>query len=176
MGLNVSKWVASAACGLVVLAGAAAADTKVELKGVHLCCGACVKGVATALKGVEGVTPKCDQKAKTVTLTATDAAAAAKGLDALAAAGYFGETGDPALVLKPGSAPKGKVKTVTLTGIHNCCGGCNTAIKTAVKSVDGVKAETTKARATTFDVTGDFEPGAVIKALNAAGFNAKVKD
>ena len=32
-------------------------ETKVELKGVHLCCDACVDGVGVALKGVEGVNP-----------------------------------------------------------------------------------------------------------------------
>ena len=51
------------------------------MKGVHLCCPACVKGVAEALKGVEGVKGACDQKAKTVTLTATDAKAAQKAID-----------------------------------------------------------------------------------------------
>jgi hypothetical protein len=31
--------------------------TKVELKGVHLCCDACVDGVGVALKDVEGSNP-----------------------------------------------------------------------------------------------------------------------
>jgi copper chaperone CopZ len=57
----------------------------VELKGVHLCCGKCIAGVKKALTGIEGVQYKCDQEAKTVTITAKDDAAAQKALDALAA-------------------------------------------------------------------------------------------
>ena len=51
-----SKWfVMLAGVSVVVVLGAASpVETKVEVKGVHLCCGACVKGVATALKGVDG--------------------------------------------------------------------------------------------------------------------------
>jgi copper chaperone CopZ len=64
--------------------------TKVELKGVHLCCDACVDGVGVALKDVEGVESHCDIGNRTVTLTSDDAAAQ-KALDALAAAGYHGE-------------------------------------------------------------------------------------
>ncbi len=41
-------------CSVGGLLGAAVlAETKVEVKGVHLCCPACVKGVGAALKGVE---------------------------------------------------------------------------------------------------------------------------
>src|SRR3954467_6627828 len=85
---------------LLVLGAAAMAETKVEVKGVHLCCGACVKGVATALKGLEGVKGVCDRDNKTVTITATDDAAAQKALDALAAAGYHGDTGSQTLLIK----------------------------------------------------------------------------
>ena len=56
----------------------ARAETKVELKGTHLCCGMCVKAVGDILKGVDGATGKCDQKAGTVTITAKDDAAAQK--------------------------------------------------------------------------------------------------
>jgi periplasmic mercuric ion binding protein len=76
--------------------------TKVELKGVHLCCDACVDGVGVALKDVEGVESHCDIANRTVTLTADDAAAQ-KALDALAAADYHGEAGNKQLAMK---APK----------------------------------------------------------------------
>jgi mercuric ion binding protein len=177
--MRLNKWFApTAACGLLALAttALALAETKVEIKGVHLCCGACVKGVAAALKGVEGVTPKCDQKAGTVTLTAADEAAAQKGLDALADAGYFGDTGSTTLVLKPAAGvPPGKVAKLSLSNTHNCCRSCNVAIQKAVRSVDGVKGDTAKPKTADFDVTGDFEAAAVVKALNAAGFQVKVK-
>ena len=52
---------------------------------------------------------------------------------------------------------------------------CNKAITAAVTKVDGVTANTAKAKTDTFEVTGDFDAGALIKALNAAGFHVKVK-
>jgi hypothetical protein len=68
---------------MLVMAGAAAAETKVEVKNVHLCCNACVKAVGEILKK-EGVQGACDQKKKTVTITAADDKGAQKALDALA--------------------------------------------------------------------------------------------
>src|SRR5437660_28406 len=119
-------------CSLVGLAAVPAwADTKVELKGVHLCCGACVNAVGKVLKdaGVEG---KCDRADRTVSITAADDQAAQKALDALAEAGFHGDTGSKDLTIKDDSGAKaGKVKGVTLTGVHNCCGTCTRAIKAA---------------------------------------------
>jgi copper chaperone CopZ len=168
--------------GLVILSAAsmlgavALAETKVEITNVHLCCPACVKGVSTALKDVEGVKGVCDQKGKTVTITAADDAAAQKGIDALAAAGYHGKLETKAVHFPSDSgATKGKVSTLTLTGIHNCCGSCNRAIKTAVKKVTGVTSDTAKAKSEAFDVTGDYEATELIDALEEAGFHAKVK-
>jgi len=66
---------------------ARAADVTVTISGVHLCCQSCVKGVATAVAGVTGLTAKADQDAGTVTLTAADTATVQKGADALVAAG-----------------------------------------------------------------------------------------
>lgn len=164
-------------CGLMLMTGTAMAlaDATVEVKGVHLCCGACVKGVGTALKGVQGVEAKCDRDNSAITIKAKDADAARAALDALGAHGYFGATGQNDLAIKATTAPKGKVKSLTLTGVHNCCGACTKAIKKAIKSVNGVQADTAKAKATTIEITGDFEPEAVLKALNAAGFNATIK-
>jgi len=75
--------VMSSVLGLLTLAGTARAETKVVLKDVHLCCGQCVKAVAGILNDA-GVKGACDQKAKTVTITAADDKAAQKALDALA--------------------------------------------------------------------------------------------
>jgi hypothetical protein len=41
--------------------------------------------------------------------------------------------------------------------------------------VKGVTGNTAKPRATTFSVTGDFYAADLVKALNAAGFSAQVK-
>ena len=136
----------------------------------------CVKGVSTALKDVEGVKGVCDQKAKTMTITATDDAAAQKGIEALAAAGYHGKLETKAVHFpRDSGATEGKVSSLTLTGVHNCCGACNKAIKTAVKKVTGVTGDTAKPKAESFDVTGDFEAEDLVRALHEAGFHVKVK-
>jgi mercuric ion binding protein len=151
--------------------------TKVELTGVHLCCDACVDGVGVALKDVEGVESHCDIGNRTVTLTAGDDAAAQKALDALAAAGYHGETGNKQLTMKAqGDAPQGKVKRLKVSGIHNCCWPCCKAIKDAIKTVSGVTGDTARSEVTAFEVTGDFDAPALVQALHAAGFNARVKE
>ena len=164
------------AVGVVVAAGAVRAESTVVVKNVHLCCGACVTGVNNALKTVDGVKGACDTKAKTVTITAADDAAAQKGIDALAAAGYHGDVAGTAFkVADDSGAATGKVKTLTVTGVHNCCGACNKAITAAVGKVAGVTGNTAKAKSDTFDVTGDFDPTELVKELNAAGFHVKVK-
>ncbi len=161
---------------LLASSGFAQAETKVELKGTHLCCGQCVRAVGDILKKVDGVSGKCDQKASTVTITATDDATAQKALDALAAGGFHGTTDNKDLKVKEDSGvAKGKVKTLTLEGVHNCCGSCNTAINAAVKKVTGVTGNTAKARSDTFDVTGEFDAEELVTALNAAGYHVKVK-
>jgi copper chaperone CopZ len=161
---------------LLVLGAAALAETKVEVKGVHLCCGACVKGVNTALKGMDGVTHVADRASGTVTLTARDEASAQKALDALADAGYYGETESKGPAIKPASGlPEGKVKSLSLAGTHNCCKSCTNAIKKAVKTVPGVTGDTVQPKVDSFEVTGDFDAAAVLKALNDAGFNFQVK-
>jgi copper chaperone CopZ len=162
--------------GLLAVAGAARAETQVELKGVHLCCRGCQNGVTALLEKVDGVKAVCDLKKKTVTITAANDQAAQKALDALAKGGYHGDTGNKALPIKDDSgATKGKVKSLTLTGIHNCCGQCCKGIKETVKKVDGVTGEDAKPKADTFTVTGDFDAAELVKALNAAGFHVKVK-
>lgn len=169
-------FVVLALSAMLVTAGVARAETKVELKNTHLCCPACVKAVAGILKGVDGVTGACDQKSGTVTITAKDDATAQKALDALAAGGFHGDTGSKTLAQKDDSGvTKGNVKTLTLTGIHNCCGQCNTKITNTLKGVKGVTASESKAKTDTVTVTGDFEAEDAVKALNGAGFHVKVK-
>lgn len=166
------------AIGAVALVSgqATGADTKVELKGTHLCCGQCVRAVDAILKKVDGVTGTCDQKAGTVTITAKDDATAQKALDALAAGGFHGTTDNKDLrVTDDSGAAKGKVKALALEGVHNCCNSCNRAIVAAIGKVDGVTGNTAKAKQESFEVTGDFDAAELVKALNAAGYHVKVK-
>jgi copper chaperone CopZ len=164
-------------CAALALVGTARAETKVEVKGVHLCCPACVTAVGKILKQVDGVKGTCDQKKKTVTLTAVDDQTAQKALDALAAGGFSGETDNKNLTIPQATgAPQGKVTSLSLTGAHNCCGACCKAIKTTLKKVDGVTGDTAKPKADSFTVTGNFDAAEVLKALHAAGFYVKVKE
>ena len=102
---------------------AARAETKVQLKGTHLCCGQCVAAVGKILKEIDGVSGKCDAKGGTVSITAKDDATAQKALDALAAGGFSGTTDNDKLKQKDDSGvEKGKVKSLTITDVHNCCG------------------------------------------------------
>jgi copper chaperone CopZ len=163
-------------CGLLALAGTVRAETKVEVKGVHLCCPACVKAVAGILGKVDGVKGKCDRENKTVTIIAPDEQTARKALDALAAGGFHGDTGDPNLAIKDdSSSPKGKVKSLSVRGVHNCCGACCKAIKATLKKVNGVTGDTAVPKKNSFEVTGDFDAAELVKALNDAGFHVKIK-
>jgi catalase len=150
-------------------------EIQVEVTGVHLCCQGCVDAVDAAVKNVARVTSRCDMEKKTVSLRASDGAAAQKALDAIEAAGFHGTTDNARLAMKAvSSIPRGRVKTLKVSGIHNCCGLCCKAIKEAIATVDGVTGDTATPGATTFEVTGDFQAAALVKALNAAGFGAKV--
>jgi periplasmic mercuric ion binding protein len=161
---------------LLVSVSMAQAESKVELSGVHLCCPKCTAAVKSALHDLDGVTATCDQEKSTVTISAADDAAVQKGLDALAAHGFHGDTGSSTLKIKEDSgATAGKVTSVTLTGVHNCCGSCNKAIKSAIKKVDGVTSDTAHAKKETLTVTGNFDAVELVKALNAAGFHVKVQ-
>ncbi len=71
--------------------------------------------------------------------------------------------------------PTGKVKSLSLTNLHNCCGACTKAIKTAVKSVAGVSGDTAKPKEADFEVTGDFDAAELVKALNTAGFHVQIQ-
>ena len=161
---------------LLVPVPSARAETKIELKGVHLCCPRCTAAVKSALRKVDGVKGTCDQKKGTVTIEAPDDATAQKALDALAAKGFHGDTGNSTLKIKEDSGvAAGKVTSLKLVGIHDCCGRCNVAIKSALKKVDGVTGDTAKPKTDSLTVTGNFDGVELVKALNAAGFHVRVQ-
>ncbi len=169
---------------LVVLVGASIwtapvrAETKVELKSVHMCCPGCAEVVDELLKKVQGVSGVAiDQKTRTAKFTATNPKAAQKALDALAAAGFHGDTGGAkGLAFKNDSGVKaGQVKSLTVTGFHNSCPGCVKSLRAAIKTVKGVTGDNAKPTVGTAEVTGMFDAAELIQALNKAGFHAKVK-
>jgi copper chaperone CopZ len=155
---------------------AQAADSNVKLSNVHLCCASCVKGVEKAVGTVPGATVQTDKDAGTVSITAPNQATEQKAVDALVAAGYFGTSSDPAIKVGGKSgAKKGKIQTVTVKGVHLCCGKCVTAVNDALAKVPGVKGNTAAKGADSFDVTGDFKAKAVFAALNKAGLSGTAK-
>jgi periplasmic mercuric ion binding protein len=160
---------------LASLGSTAVAETKVTVSETHLCCGQCLKGVEAALKDVTGVKHTSSQQAKTVEIVAESDEAAQKAIDALAVAGFYGKLNSDKLKYKNVPASDASVEKVELTGIHNCCGACTTAIKKAVTSVSGVNGTNIKNRDTTFTVEGKFKPNDVVQALLDAGFYVQVK-
>jgi mercuric ion binding protein len=171
---SIGKTLLVAASCLVILV-AARRETKVELKGVHICCGACEKAIGGVLD-TAGVKGTCDKGAGTVTFTAGDEKAAQKAVDALAAAGFHGTSSVAGVSIKDDSGAKaGKVKSLTVSGAHNCCPACCKALKGIVAKVDGVKSEDVKPKGTSFTVSGEFDAAALVKALNDAGFHVKVE-
>jgi mercuric ion binding protein len=165
--------VCAAALGLLAIP--ASAETKVTISGTHLCCGQCLKAVDTTLKDMPGVKHKSDQGAKTIEITADSDEAAQKAINALADEGFYGKLDNDKLKYKPVQSGDAAVEKIEITGVHNCCGQCTTAIKKAVTSVSGVSGTNIKNKDTTFAVEGKFKPADVVKALLDAGFYAQVK-
>ena len=152
------------------------AESKVTLSDMHLCCAKCVKAVEAAVAGVDGAKVAVDKAARSATVTAKDDETVAKAVAAIGDAGFHGSSDNKEVAMKDDSGAKaGKVKRVELTGVHNCCGGCNVAIVKAIDSVKGVKANTAKPKQSTVVVEGEFDATEVVAALNKAGFHVKVK-
>jgi copper chaperone CopZ len=158
------------AASLALLLGSSAFAAEAKIEKTHLCCQSCLKGVATAVGTVNGAKAACDQKTGTVTITAADEATCQKAVDAVLAAGYYG-TVTGAKVAEDKTS--GKAKEASVTGVHNCCKKCTTALNGAIGKVQGAKGEFA-AKADNATLTGDFDAKAVVEALHAAGFNAKV--
>ena len=139
------------------------ADSTLVLNGVHNCCKKCDNGIQDAITKVSGATAKVE-KSK-VTITATDEKTAKQAAASLVKNGYFGEGAEaPAIT-------DSKVKTVTISGLHLCCGKCVTAADTAIKSVSGVSKHNAEKGAASVVVEGDFSTQALNNALHKAGFH-----
>jgi copper chaperone CopZ len=153
---------------------AQATDINVKLSNVHLCCNSCIKGVDKAISRIAGASAVSDKDDGTVMLSAPDQPTAQKAVNAIVAAGYFGTSSDPAIkVTAKSGAKKGKVQSLKMTGVHLCCNKCVTSVNDALTKVPGVQANTAAKGATSFEVTGDFEPQDAFTALNKAGLSAK---
>jgi copper chaperone CopZ len=167
-----------AAVAVAFLAGfgvQAARAEKVEIKGVHLCCPACVKSVAGILGKVDGVSDaKCDRAEKTVTFTASDAKTARKAFDALRKGGFFGQATCEGKEMKTkNTASKDKAAKVTVNDVHVCCGACKKAVEKLFK--DATITYTGDGPQRNVTIAGEnLTPAAVLQTLRAAGFNGTV--
>src|SRR6185295_2654441 len=110
----------------------------VEVKDMHLCCGGCNGAATGAVNGGGG--KDAAASGKEVKFTAANDAAAQKALDKLTAAGFWGTLDSKTLKLTDDSGtvvgPKAKpvmISSGTFKGAHNCCDGCNKALKEALK-------------------------------------------
>jgi copper chaperone CopZ len=150
----------------------------VTVSEIHLCCGACVKAVQKAAT-VDGVQAEVSQDEGTAVLTAASYADVQRALDEIAKAGFSGKIEDDTQAGKVKfseiKTPDGNVKKLAVKHIHNCCRGCSEAIAAAIEGVDGVASHTVKPKKVEFVVEGDFDPGAVIEAIQDAGFYPQVE-
>ena len=170
-----------AVLGAVALSAMRTPDVKVEVKGLHLCCGGCAGAATGAINNAGGKDAKSDNASGTITFSASNEKNAQKALDALAKAGFHGDTGNKLLNLRDDSGivvnpkkPAPKVTTLTFTGVHNCCAGCAKGIKAALAKCEGYESDDVKDKEGKFTVKGNFDAGAMVKALNDGGYHGTI--
>ena len=166
----------SVVAAVSVCLSAGAADKSSTISGVHICCKKCVTDLQKAISEVPGAKADIDADNASVVLSGPDTATVQKAADAMVKAGYFGKSSDSAVKMDAATGAKGqKVKTLTIEGVHLCCGKCAKAVDKAVKSVSGVEAHTAVKNAKSFEVTGDFNDKDVFTALQNEGLTGKAK-
>lgn len=152
---------------------AAFAAETVTLTNVHNCCKKCTDGLNKAVATAPGVTAKIEKT--TVTLTAASDKDIQAAVDAIVKAGYVGTSDSPKIKATAGTGADAKVATLTVSGVHLCCGKCVAAVDKAVKAVPGVTSDDAAKGADSFKVEGNFNAKDLMEALAAAGFTGTAK-
>jgi copper chaperone CopZ len=161
----------------LAMAASTRADVTVKISDVHICCKKCVKGATDVVTSVDGAKADVSEDDGTVTITAPDTATVQKATDALVAAGFYGTSSDPSIKIGSDTGAKdAKVTTMTITGLHLCCGKCVSAVHKTVGAVPGVTGDTAAKEAKSFDVTGNFNEKDVMDALQKEGLTGKVSN
>jgi len=146
---------------------------KLEVKGVHLCCGSCVKAVEGILGKVDGVSAvTCDRTKKTITFEAKDEKARKEAVSALTDGGFYGEiTSEKGEKLTAPAAPKSeKADEVAVKNVHVCCNSCKRAITALFKDEKVEFPAKNEVK-----ISGkDLDKAKVVETLRKAGFNGKV--
>jgi copper chaperone CopZ len=159
--------------GLAVSAGA---EQTVTLSDVHICCHSCVNSINKTLGGIDGLTTTVSQEDGTVVLKAADTATLQKGTDTLIGAGFFAKSSDPSVKINaPTGAKDQTVQTVTVEGLHLCCGKCVKILNEILVTVPGVTTNTAAKGVDSFTVTGNFNDKALFDALQKGGLTAHEK-
>jgi len=161
------------ALAILLIPGFLAAET-ITLSGVHLCCKGCIRGAEKAV-ATSGATAIADHKKKTVIITAADAAAAQKAVDALGKGGYYGKSSNAAIAIKQ-DAPDKKVSSCTVSGVHLCCKKCLKALDVMIDNLEGAESHTAVSQHDTFKVKGDFSLKALQKALHGVGLSGTITE
>lgn len=152
----------------------ARADYQVTLSHVHLCCKGCVHDAKDA-GSVAGATATPDKDARTITITADSRATAQKAVNAIVAAGFYGQASDPAIQVPTATAPDKMVSGMTVSGVEVCCNHCVSEVNKVVAKVKGVTGTTAQKGDDSFEITGNFNEREVLEALHNAGFAAQVE-
>ena len=167
----------AALTGMVVALAAATSQAQVQVSGIHICCGKCVKDIGAALGDVDGVSGvSCDRDAKAVSFAGSDEKAVKAGLAALAKAGFYGSANAGNLNV---TFPTEKVKKGTTAdeivfyGVHLCCGKCVKSVGGALKDL-GEPACDREAKTVTLKGSG-INVAKALAALNKAGFSGSLE-
>ncbi|MCP5550984.1 MAG: hypothetical protein H7A53_08840 [Akkermansiaceae bacterium] len=147
-------------------------ETTVTLSGAHLCCGSCKKGVESAVGGLEDIT--VSMTSDSITVAGKSGDKVQEALDAIAKAGYYGKSDNETVLIADAKSSDEEKDSVTVTGVHLCCGKCVKAIANVVSAV-GADKHTAEKGSSEFQITGKVKPSAVLAALRAEGLNGTVK-
>jgi len=154
------------------LPGFLLAKTTVSLKGVHLCCKSCVTGVAKAAQSA-GASATSKPQQKLVIIEAADDTTASKAVAAVAKAGYYGKSSNPAIAIST-DLKDATVTSATVSGVHLCCGKCVRAVDKAIESLKGASGHTAEKKSASFKVRGSFSLKALSDALHENGLHGQI--
>lgn len=149
-------------------------ETEVTLSGAHLCCGGCKSSVEDAVEGLDDI--ELSMSGDNITVKGKSGRDVQKAIDAIAIAGFYGESDNEDVMIPAGGASDTAADSVTVSDVHLCCGKCVRAIDAVVKAVDGAESHTAENDASSFTISGKgIKPSAILAALRAEGMNGTVK-
>lgn len=148
------------------------AKTDLMLSGVHLCCSTCQKTVETVVEAIKGNQVKVNRTNNTVKILAPNKDSAQRSLNAMASAGFYGNSSSEQITMNY-SFDHETVSKTSLVGNHNCCLSCASALKSSLLNVEGVETVTVKKRSC--KIKGQFDIADALTAGNKAGFSLKRK-